>query len=129
MQNGSDIANQPVVVRLTLVSLTRAGILEAEAMMGWTRDVVVLEVERPRDLSQCSTLSAPSSSEVSRLACRLAEIAGVVEVRVQRCRASLPGPSAAETGDAERRICPAKRGGTQQVDVYCWRRLDDTPFV
>lgn len=92
MQNGNDIANQPVVVWLTLVSLTRAGILEAEAMMGWTREVVVLEVERSWDLCHCSTLSAPSLSAVSGLAYRLAEIAAVVEVRVQRCAASLPGP-------------------------------------
>ncbi|MFM0441849.1 MULTISPECIES: hypothetical protein [Paraburkholderia] len=100
MQNGNDIANEPVVVRLTLVSLTRAGSLEAEAMIGSTGDVVVLKVEHLGDLSQCSTLSAPSSGAVSRLAYRLAEIGAIVEVRVQRCGANLPGEPGRKTGDA-----------------------------
>jgi hypothetical protein len=98
MGNDSDIADEPVLIRLALVSLNRSGIVEAEAVIGQTRGVSVLDVECPRELSHFSTLSATSSRVVSRLAYRLAGIGAIVEVRVQRLK-GLAGPPGHETGD------------------------------
>lgn len=84
MQNVSNIANEPVVVQLSLVSLTRSGMLRAAAMIGQAEGVSVLAVERPGDRSQSSWLAAPSSGAISQLAYRLAEIGAIIEVRVQR---------------------------------------------
>jgi hypothetical protein len=84
MQNVSDVTNEPVTVRLTLVSLTRSGIFEAEAVIGQMEGVAVLEVKPSGDLSQCSKLSAPSSGVVARLGYRLAQVRDLVDVRVRR---------------------------------------------
>jgi len=100
MRNGKDILrSEPVVVRLTLVSLTPSGIVQAEALIRSTEGLAVLEVEGWSDLSQTSRLSAPSSGAVSALGYRLAEIGSLVEVRLQRCLASLPGKPGQEAGD------------------------------
>jgi len=99
MQNGSVIANERVVVRLTLVSLTRPGIVEAEAVIRSTRDIDVIEVEFHGGLSQSSTLSAPSPGAVSALGYRLSKIGAIVEVRVQRCLTDLPGSGGREPDD------------------------------
>ncbi|MBT2792936.1 hypothetical protein [Paraburkholderia strydomiana] len=96
MPNASEIVNEPVVVRLTLVSLTLPGMLEAEAVIGGTDGIAVLKVERRGQLSQCSTLRAPSSGVISRLAYRLADIGAIADVRVQRCYTDLPDESGDE---------------------------------
>ncbi|MFM0441121.1 hypothetical protein PQQ84_32090 [Paraburkholderia strydomiana] len=98
MLSDSDIADEPVLIRLALFSLNRSGIVEAEAVIGQTRGIAVLDAEFPRELSQFTTLSATSSRVVSRPAYRLAGIGAIVEVRVQRLK-GLPGPPGHETGD------------------------------
>lgn len=45
MRNGKDVLSEPVVVRLTLVSLTPSGIVQAEALIRSTDGLAVLEVE------------------------------------------------------------------------------------
>jgi hypothetical protein len=67
MRNGKDILSEPVVVRLTLVSLTPSVIVQAEALIRSTDGLAVLEAEGWSDLSQTSRLSAPSSGAVSAL--------------------------------------------------------------
>jgi len=97
MQNGDGIVSEPVVVRLTLVSLSPCGILEAEAVVSSTEGLAVLEVECRSDLSQSTRLSAASSGVVSAMGYRLATIGALVEVRVQRCPANLPANPGPET--------------------------------
>jgi len=99
MRNGKDILSEPVVVRLTLVSLTPSRIVQAEALIRSTEGLAVLEVEGWSDLLQTSRLSAPSSGAVSALGYRLAKIGSLVEVRLQRCLAGLPGKPGQEAGD------------------------------
>jgi len=99
MHNGKVVAGEPVVVRLTLVSLTRPGIVEAEAVIRSTRDIDVIEVEFHGDLFQSSTLSAHSPGAVSALGYRLSKIGAIVEVRLQRCLTHLPGSGGREPDD------------------------------
>ncbi|MFL9912110.1 hypothetical protein [Paraburkholderia sp. RL17-337-BIB-A] len=90
MQNVSDLGDAPIIVWLTLVSLTPAGIVEVETAICTSKGVSVIEVRCPGDRSQRIRLSAPSARAVSRLAYRLASIEGVDEVRVERCFGGAP---------------------------------------
>jgi hypothetical protein len=85
MQNVSEIPDGPIMVWMTLVSRTGAGSLDAETVIRSSDGVSVLEVRRHSDVFQCLMVSAPSSGVVSRLAYRVAGLALVDEVRVQRC--------------------------------------------
>jgi hypothetical protein len=85
MQNVSDIPGGPIVVWMTLVSRTCAGALEAETVIRSTDGVSVLEARGDSNVSYCLMLSAPSAGAVSRLAYRVADLALIDEVRVQRC--------------------------------------------
>jgi hypothetical protein len=85
MQNVSEIGPGPITVWMRLVSRSSAGVLEAETIMRLTDGVSVVEVSCRSDLSQCLRLSAPSAAVISRLAYRIAGLALIEEVRVQRC--------------------------------------------
>ncbi|CAB3801146.1 hypothetical protein LMG28138_04951 [Pararobbsia alpina] len=84
MQGGKEPSPPPVAVWLTLMSRTFAGLVEVEAVIARTDDVLVVEVRSPGPLSRRFTLSASSIGAVLSLAYRIAEVGAVAEVRVQR---------------------------------------------
>jgi len=94
MQSASDVGDTPIIVWLTLVSLTPAGIDEAETAICTSKGVSIIEVHCLGDRSQRIRLSAPSARAVSRLAYRLASIECLDEVRLERCFGgeTLPDP-------------------------------------
>ncbi len=108
MQSASDIGDAPIIVSLTLVSLTPAGIVEAETAICTSKGVSVIEVRCLDHRSQRIRLSAPSARAVSRLAYRLASMECMDEVRVERCFSGEPCPILGDSSRAARKPCSSE---------------------